>query len=205
MDKSCLIFAGAPFYRPTTLFTADLIIACDLGLAHAEALGVKPHLIIGDFDSYAGTLPEDIEVIKLPVRKDDTDTGYALRYALSRGYRRIHVTHALGGRLDHSLANLQSAIDATLKGASVSMEGQDVYARLLTAGSLTVHPTLGQSLSILSLTDRCTDVSVTGAAYTLAHATLTNRYPLGVSNHAEGEVTVTVGEGVAAILLCEMR
>ncbi|MCR5101846.1 MAG: thiamine diphosphokinase, partial [Butyrivibrio sp.] len=73
----CVIVAGADIqnydYIRNCLKTDDFFIFCDSGLKHMDKLGVKPGLIVGDFDSHEK--PDlDIETIVLPREKDDTDT-----------------------------------------------------------------------------------------------------------------------------------
>ena len=78
------------------------------GLIHEDRflskVDTKAGLIIGDFDSY--NRPErDTEIIELPVMKDDTDSVYAIKEAISRGYKDILIVGAIGDRFDHSLVN----------------------------------------------------------------------------------------------------
>ena len=85
----------------------DFVICCDAGYRLAQRLSVRPNLLLGDFDSYTGALPEDIPVRRYIRDKDDTDTVIAVRYALEQGYDSILLVAATGGRLDHLLGNLQ--------------------------------------------------------------------------------------------------
>ena len=57
----------------------DYIIGADAGFEKLNRLNIKPNLVVGDLDSYSGEIPSDIEIIKLPVCKDDTDTFYAIK------------------------------------------------------------------------------------------------------------------------------
>ena len=83
--KRCFIYAAGTFYglreRPRA---GELQIAADAGLLLCERLGVKPDVVLGDFDSMdASEAPPDC--IRVPVEKDDTDTMLALREGLKRG------------------------------------------------------------------------------------------------------------------------
>lgn len=196
--KTCVILSGGPRYTVDEL-PEGMVIACDRGYAHAQWLGVTPDLVIGDFDSYGGVIAPNVPVITLPTHKDDTDTGYALRYAVEHGYARIHILFALGDRIDHSLANIQSATKAAKQGVAVTLYGQDTRLHVLSNGAITQNVRAGQALSVLSLSDICRGVSISGAEYQLQNATLTNDYPLGVSNQAEGQVRIAVSEGVLLV------
>ena len=200
-NRSCLILSGAPYEVPLHLPKADFVIACDRGYGYARKLSLKPDLIIGDFDSYDGVLPLDVPVVRLPVQKDDTDTGYALRYAAEHDYGEIYVAFALGGRLDHTLANLQSASDAAQKGAKVTLWGAGTVVHVVGGGRLQLFVEEDQALSVFALTDEATEVCIEGAEYSLEGATLDNKYPLGVSNQANGVVTVSHQSGVLAVML----
>ena len=104
----CVIVGGAPInnYSRVRRYISndDFVIYCDSGLRHLEGLGAAPSLIIGDWDSYDD--PHlDVETITLPVAKDDTDTVYAMREGMKRGFRDFLLAGAVGARLDHSLVN----------------------------------------------------------------------------------------------------
>ena len=84
----------------------DAVIAVDGGFASLADVGCAPDLAIGDFDSL-GYVPEGVEVLVFPPEKDASDMELALGEAVARGADAVEVYGALGGRLDHTLANLQ--------------------------------------------------------------------------------------------------
>lgn len=107
--KRCVIVGGADIagYGRVRSFLEedDYMIYCDSGLRHMEGLGAAPSLIVGDFDSHED--PHlDIETITLPIAKDDTDTVFAMKEGLRRGFRDFLLLGAVGARLDHSLVNI---------------------------------------------------------------------------------------------------
>ena len=79
MSGLCAIISGGDFSPLDGIDEADFVIACDRGFEYAQRGGIKPNLLLGDFDSYSGALPEDTEILLLPVEKDDTDTMSAIR------------------------------------------------------------------------------------------------------------------------------
>ena len=85
----CVIIGGAEiadYGRARGMLRGDdFFICCDGGLNHAEGLGIRPDLIVGDFDSHERP-DTDTETIVLPREKDDTDTVYAAREAVRRGF-----------------------------------------------------------------------------------------------------------------------
>jgi len=85
---------------------ADWIIAADSGYRTAAALGIRPHIAMGDFDSYRDPLPQDMPILRVPAEKDVTDTMLACEFARDKGCRTLTVVGGTGGRIDHSLTNL---------------------------------------------------------------------------------------------------
>ena len=107
--KRCVIVGGADIsnysFIRQTLRTDDYVIFCDSGLKHLKQLQVQPSLIVGDFDSHEN--PHlDVETIVLPCEKDDTDTVYAVKEAVKRGFDDFLLIGVVGARLDHTLGNV---------------------------------------------------------------------------------------------------
>ena len=114
--------------RPTD---ADdrLVIAADGGLLKAAAAGVKPDVVVGDFDSVpAGAVEaaeaDGVEVIRYPTSKDESDTELAVREAIRRGATDVEIAGALGGqRIDHTLANLLLLASVDIGGLLAIVDG----------------------------------------------------------------------------------
>ena len=121
MDGICYIVGSRP---PGEIVLAAgreaLVIAADGGLRHLEDQGLRPDLIVGDFDSL-GRAPQGDNVLRHPVEKDDTDMLLAVRMGLDRGYGTFVLYGGLGGRLDHTLANLQT-LNNRLQNVSITLE-----------------------------------------------------------------------------------
>ncbi len=204
MSKQCLIITGgefAPFAPPVE---GEYVIACDRGYEHARRAGIRPDLVVGDLDSCRVELESGVPLRRLPVEKDDTDTMSALRLALSEGFRDIRLVCALGGRLDHLLANLQSLAFAAARGASVRIESPDTEIRTLRNGSLRLPRREGYSLSVFAVDGVCRGLCIRGAKYTLEDAELRPDFPLGASNEwSAEEAEITLREGT--LLIVESR
>jgi thiamine pyrophosphokinase len=111
--KRCVIVGGADInnyeYIKSCLRNDDFIVFCDSGLKHLESLQVKPGLIVGDFDSHDN--PHlGVETIVLPCEKDDTDTVFAVKEAIKRGFDDFLLIGVVGARLDHTLGNVSSLL-----------------------------------------------------------------------------------------------
>lgn len=169
--------------------SGDLVICADAGYRKAQAHGIIPHVTIGDFDSL-GYVPEAGEVIQLPVAKDDTDMVVCLEEGRRRGYHEFVVAGALGGRFDHTLACLQCAADAALRGENVWLCDACNRVTVLAPGKHVLPAMHGRKLSLLAFTPEVKGVSLEGTLWTLDDAVLTNRYPLGCSNEWTAEEAV---------------
>jgi thiamine pyrophosphokinase len=196
---ACVIFCAAGFDRLLMpIGAADYIIAADGGLAHTETLGIRPHAVLGDFDSL-GRIPEGANVF--PVEKDDTDAMLAIRHGLALGHREFLLYGCLEGpRLDHTMANFQSLQYLAQRGAHGYLIGKDYIVTVLKDGTLGFPATATGIFSAFCMGADATGVTLTGLKYPLTDGTLTSSFPLGVSNHFTGQAAaVTVKNGS---LLC---
>lgn len=204
--RRCVIVSGGTFSPVSGISEGDFIIACDSGYAHCAHLGVKPDLLISDFDSYDGSVAPDIAVDRHIPEKDDTDTMLAVRYAIEQGFSEILLCCALGGRLDHLLANLQTMIYARRKGLRVSLLSEDTEIYALHSETLAIPRREGWSLSLFAMDGPCRGVTIRGAYYPLDHAELLPSFPLGVSNRwAAEKALVSVEEGILMVILSSLQ
>ncbi len=196
-EKGGLDFARA--YKAED-YTNTYIIACDKGYRYAQEAGVRPDLIIGDFDSYTGNLPGDIAVEHLPVEKDDTDTMHAVRDAVSNGSDILIICCALGGRLDHLISNIQAARYAVERGLKAIVAGTDTIIYIIRDGKLILTKDQRYSLSVLSLSDESI-ISIKGTKYEVTDAKITADFPIGQSNEWEEDTAeIKVSSGTVMII-----
>ena len=176
----------------------DFVIAADGGYAALQALGVTADLVVGDFDSL-GYVPQAEEVVQHPVMKDDTDMMLAVKLGLDRGYRNFVLTGSVGGRLDHTLANLQTLMYLAQQGARGILYGEGTVITVLKDGSLTLT---GEGvLSVFCLSGEARGVTEQGLLYGLDNAVMVSGYPIGVSNEFTGvPATISVTDGTLIIL-----
>ncbi|WP_026496201.1 thiamine diphosphokinase [Butyrivibrio sp. WCD3002] len=198
--KKCVIIAGAEIknheWVKSHIDENMFYIYCDGGLYHEEKLGFKPDLIIGDFDSHP--VPEtDVELIKLPTEKDDTDSVFAVKEAIKRGFTDFYLVGVLGKRFDHSLGNMAILIMLEMKGLSGMII--DDYSEI-TLISEKRSETIGSDFKYFSVLPAGGDahgVTIEGAKYNVKDAELTMDFPVGVSNEVPdgGSAIVSVREG----------
>lgn len=196
-----IVGAGEDYGLDFVPQAGDLLIAADGGYARVKAAGLQPDLIIGDFDSL-GRIPQEDHVITLPTVKDVTDTWAAIELGKERGYRRFWLYGCTGGRIDHTLANLQTLAALAEQGMTGVLVDQHQMITALRNGAMDFTPERTGFLSVFSHTDRCTGVCLKGLKYELEHAELTNRFPLGVSNEFVGTPSrVSVENGTLILVL----
>lgn len=178
----------------------DYIIAADSGLVYIEEAGYCPDLIVGDFDSL-GYRPKEENMIYHPAEKDDTDLALAAEAALEKGFRKLYLFGVSGGRLDHTLANLQLLTDLCCKGVEVYCFCPDCTITALTEGVLSFTADYRGYVSVFAAGDKVEAVTLQGLKYPLEHEVLTGSRALGVSNEFMGvPATIRVGKGVLWIL-----
>lgn len=201
MDKICYIVgAGEDCGLDFVPKSDDLVIAADGGYAVLEAARIAPHVVIGDFDSL-GAAPKEDRVITLPTVKDVTDTYAAIDYALERGYDTFYLYGCTGGRVDHTIANIQTAAALAAQGKRCLIFSKTQIITAISSETVTFSEQSEGFLSVFAHSDICKGVCLKGLKYELDGAELTNGFPLGVSNEFIGKkATVTIGSGTAILV-----
>ena len=195
---TALIISGGD-YAPVSGLSCDVVIACDRGYLYALKMGIRPDLVIGDFDS-APAPDTDIPVERHPVRKDDTDTMLAVKRALEKGCDQITVACAFGGRLDHTFANIQAGAYAAERGAVVRLCGVDTEAWVFSNRVLDFPRRGGYSFSVFSVTDLAS-VTIAGAEYGCDRLEIRNTFPIGISNEWSADsITVAAHSGIVMVM-----
>lgn len=168
------------------LQAADLLVAADGGAAALLKHDILPQIVIGDLDSLddATVAMLDARGVMLersPRAKDETDLELALLYAVGQGATTIDLIGALGGRWDHTLANVALLAMPELIGRRVRLldQGQSLY---LVRADADLPGQRGDTLSLLPLTGSVEGVTTRGLLYPLADATLSFERARGISN-----------------------
>lgn len=164
----------------------DLVIAADGGLDALNRQGIEADLAVGDFDSL-GRIPELENTVRHPCEKDDTDTALAISEGMKKGYRNFVIYGCLGGRLDHTMANIQNCAGAADHGAVCWLWGEDNAVCIFgDEEHLEFDENIKGTVSVFSA-DRASGVNIEGLKYTLKDGCLTSSVPLGVSNEFVGK------------------
>lgn len=205
----CVIFAGGEIKDLSFIdiheISENFVICADSGYKYAEKLGIIPDMIMGDFDSYMGELPENIEIYRSIPEKDDTDTMLAVKTALSRGFTEIILYGALGKRFDHAFANIQTLLYAYENGCTMKIVDSDNEIMIQGAGGKYYKKRNGWYFSIFAVTDTAVIGEYNGVKYPLENYVLKSSFPIGVSNEITADIAfLRIDSGIVLVIRSEM-
>lgn len=196
--KRCVIVGGADInnyeYINSCLHNDDFIVFCDSGLKHLDALQVSPGLIVGDFDSHDN--PNlNVETIVLPCEKDDTDTVFAVKGALKRGFDDFLLIGVVGARLDHSLGNVSILLYLNSLGKKGCII--DDYSEMEIVCDKPVYiENSFKFFSLLNIFGTAKGITIKNAKYPLIDGEITCEYQYGISNEVVGQTAeVSIKKG----------
>ena len=205
--KRCVIVGGAgiadyEFVR-SYLNEDDYVVYCDCGLKHMDALERRPDLIVGDFDSHDN--PNlDIETIVLPTIKNDTDTVFAVKEALGRGFEDFLLLGVVGARLDHTLGNVSILLMLDTMGKKAKIV--DDYSEMeIVSDKIAEVDDFWQYFSLLNITGVAEDITITNAKYEIQDAEIDTDWQYGVSNEPLRGQTTKIKVGNGRLLLVRVR
>ena len=229
--KRCVIVGGADIgnynFIREQLSADDYVIFCDSGLKHLEKLQVqagethldklkaqagetcsdyqqvRPSLIVGDFDSHEN--PHlDVETIVLPCEKDDTDTVFAVKEAIKRGFDDFLLIGVIGARLDHTLGNVSILLYLDSLGKKGCIIDDYSEMEIVSDKPVSIDDSYA-FFSLLNITGCAKGITITGAKYPLSGAEITCEYQYGVSNEVLPGETATVSVADGKLLLIKIR
>ncbi len=211
MGRCIIIAAGDLTVGSVNVMEDDLIIAVDGGLGYCSVLELEPDIILGDFDSVSEQEKEAIvllkqqipeRIVELPCEKDDTDTLAAIRIGLEKGYDRFLIYGGTGGRLEHTMANIQCLLYLKNHNATgYLMDGSGMIC-VLQNEEVRLRDNLEGYMSLFSLGKEARGVTIHGMKYELENTVLTNDFPVGISNEFVGkEALVRVADGELLMII----
>lgn len=199
--KTCFIVGAGAFdgleRKPEP---EDLVIAADGGYTYLKELGIVPDVLLGDFDSLK-KVPEHEHLVRHSPIKDDTDMALAAAYGMEQGCRRFFLYGGLGGRLDHSIANLQLLMGLSRAGMEAYLIGQGNILTAITQERAEFDASAAGMFSVFCLSEPATGVWERGFQYSLTDATLSCDITRGVSNEFTGQPAyIEVRDGTLVLL-----
>ena len=204
--KRCVIVGGADInnyeYIKSRIQEDDFIVFCDSGLKHLEKLQAKPSLIVGDFDSHNN--PHlDVETIVLPCEKDDTDTVFAVKEALKRGFEDFILIGVVGARLDHTLGNVSILLHLD----SLDNKGKiiDDFSEMEIVSKEPAYIDDSYDyFSLLNISGTAKGITIENAKYPLDNAEITCEYQYGISNEVLIGHTAIIKVNTGRVLLVKV-
>ena len=201
--KRCVIISnGTTDLDSFEFLPNDYIICADGGIRYAEKFGITPSLVVGDFDS-TDLSKINFQIIRYPKEKDVTDTMIAISQGLEQNCTEFVFLCSLGGRLDHTVANIQNLAELSQKGIDAYIYDEKNIAFVLCGEcEQKIKRKDAFKLSIFALTNECKGVTLCGAKYPLEDYTLSSLIPLGISNEFESDyATIKIKEGRLLVIL----
>ena len=198
--KKCVIFSAAEISDYSHI-SADnaFVIAADGGLIHTKKLGIIPDIVIGDMDSFSGEVPEN--AFLFPVQKDDTDTMLSIKKGLELGYKDFEIYGGMGGRFDHTVANIQSLAYLKTHNANGVLKDECHTVFLMENEKVTLKEQ-GSYVSIFAYGKKASGITLKDFEYPLENAELDVDFPLGVSNKAITEdAFIEVKDGTLLVII----
>ena len=200
MNVCYIIGAGEIDTLPTPKEN-DLVIAADGGYDYLTLHGVRCDLLIGDLDSIKAA-PVGIEIIRHPVRKDETDMALAINEGARRGYTSFMLYGGTGGREEHTFANYALLADTAKRGFSTTLVSKKNRITAIKDSKITVYGAVGKGLSIFAFGGKAEGVSILGTDYVADNITLLPEVALGVSNSFAGDkAEICVKKGTLLVFI----
>jgi len=182
---------------------ADLFIAADGATNPLPHMGLRPDIVLGDFDSLAPAVRESLpEVLFLPMLdQESSDLDKAIAYAAKRGAKRVSIAGATGGRLDHALTHISLLLKYHPE-PDVRLVDEQMEVCVVGAQPVTFRGRKGDILSLIVFTP-AEGVVAEGVLYPLRNETLLPG-SRGVSNRLV-EPTARVSARSGVIIACHLR
>jgi thiamine pyrophosphokinase len=195
----CVIVGGADIrdYERAASYVKheDYVIYCDSGLKHQKGLKLAPSLVIGDFDSFGKPYEGPAETITLPREKDDTDSMYAIKEGIKRGYDSFLLLGVTGNRFDHSFVNIAALLMLDSLGKKAKIV--DDYCEMEVISTDTTVPHTYPYFSLLNISGEKNEVSITDAKFPMNRGSISSEYQFAVSNEpiAKKDAKITLHKG----------
>lgn len=197
----CIIIGAGNFQNEVIIKEKDDFLICaDAGYSYIKDTDLKVDLLVGDFDSL-NDIPTNINIYKLPKEKDETDLYVAIDEGIKQGYTEFLIYGSLGGRIEHSIANIQILSKLAIQKIKAKLIDQNTIVEVLTEGTYIYDPELNGYLSLFSLSEKSL-ISLKNLKYELDKKELTHLFPLGIDNEFIGLVsTIYIHQGLVLSII----
>lgn len=197
------IMCGAPngWFDEASFKEASILIGVDGGALVLVNQGIIPDVAIGDFDSIEAGEYQTLQkvcskVIKLPCEKNETDTEVAIEYAIALGVTEIYIYGAMGGRIDHTLANIRLLLQFSQAKVRIYIVDQTNSLCLLSNGYHEFLRPAHQYISFFAFETTVKGLTLRGLKYPLTNYELTQGDIRCISNEVlEQEFSLSFEDG----------
>lgn len=184
----------------------DYIICSDGGANHTYKMDIVPDYIIGDLDSVEDNIlkyykSKHVQFEKFPAKKDETDTELSILLANKLNGKRIDLIGALGGRIDHTIANINLLYYIKNKGIAprIISEREEIYIAI--DEEIIIYGNIGDTISIIPIKGDAKGITLENLEYTLNNYDMEFSRPLGVSNvMKKNSCNIKINEGSILII-----
>jgi len=211
MNKIIFIISGGVVNDPQSLYEeirgidSSVIICADGAAQILKMSDITPDFIVGDMDSIdENTLryfeTKESGIIRYPGDKDETDTQLALEYAFGMNPDEIRIFGALGGRVDHMLANISLLVMCAKRGVDAKIVDKDCELFVIDR-SCVIDGRKGETVSLIPISSDVRGITLEGFRYPLSNGLMKIGRPYGVSNRLTGtRGTISVKSGYLLII-----
>ena len=204
VSKFVILLGGlvTPTKRLRRQMQSARVIAADSGMQHADVLGLKPELWVGDFDSASANLQRKHEVVERQTHPSDkaaTDGELAIAEALRRGATSLVLVGGFGGQFDHTLAHAGFLLALAKRGMDIFMTSGNEEAHALVDELELDDLAVGTRLSIALMAD-VRGLTLTGVKWPLHKRDVPLGSALTLSNIVEGTVRINMLSGLALVI-----
>lgn len=209
-EKWILIGAGECHLDEIKIDENACLVAVDGGIEYCNKFALIPDYYIGDFDSISRenhlimeqikkTTPD--KVISFPSEKDDTDMMAAIRIGIANGAKEFIIYGGLGNRLEHTIANIQCLVFIKENGGFGYLRDKDTCVYVLQNETMQYEETKTGYFSVFAMGEKADGIYIKGMKYPLSNATITDSFPIGVSNEFTGKkAEVSVGKNKVLVI-----
>ena len=201
--KICYIVGAGDFPYPFSPTEDDLVIAADGGYDSLLRHGIRCDVLIGDLDSITGKA-DGIELLKFPVKKDETDSFLAYYEGKRRGYTEFHIYGGTGGRADHTMANVALLLSAREDGCRATLFGSHNISTVIKNEAREFLGEAEKHFSAFALGGEARGVTISDLEYECTDAILTPSFPLAVSNRFIGKTARVEVKNGALLIMTEI-
>lgn len=181
----------------------DVIIAADGGYDILNKNNITPDIVIGDFDSVS-KLPTHENLIEFPPEKDYTDMFLAYKEGEAKGFNNFVIYGGTGGRIDHTISNIQLLADIAINGGRAFLLGEGAVLTAIHNEKIEFSSDYTGKISVFSIETTSKSVTIRGLKYSTDNILLNCNTPLGVSNEFVGErAEISVKDGTLLIIWYE--